>query len=69
MPDVLEKFHKDSEELLLAVEGQKDLRSNYRLYKKLHKFYKAEGVIFTGDADVDYHILIGCLKDDLVFTY
>ena len=65
MPDVLSKFNSYQSDLLAAVEGNADLRANRRLYKKLHKFYKSEGVIFTGDTEVDYNIVVNYLTDDL----
>jgi hypothetical protein len=49
-----------------AVNGETDLRSNRKLYKKVYKYYKDLGVIFTGDANVDYDVLIECLYEELV---
>ena len=66
MTDVLSKFSSNRDELIDAVEGVSDLRNNLRLYKKLYKFYKSAGVIFTGDTDLDYNILVNYLTDDLL---
>ena len=65
MSPVLSKFSSNKSELLEAVWGDMDLRSNRRLYKKLHKFYKSSGVIFTGDTHIDYNIIVNYLTDDL----
>jgi hypothetical protein len=48
-----------------AVDGQKDLRSNQKLYKKIYKYYKDLGIIFTGDSNVDYDMVIECLYEEL----
>ena len=42
-----------------------DLRDNYKLYRKLHRFYTKTGVTFTGDEGVDYNMVINYLYEDL----
>ena len=59
------KFNSHLPLLLEAVDGQKDLRSNQKLYKKIYKYYKDLGVIFTGDSNVDYDMVIECLYEEL----
>ena len=49
-----------------AVGGDLDLRTNQKLYKKIYKFYKDQGVIFTGDAKIDYDTVLDCLYEDIV---
>jgi len=66
MSDLVSKFESHIDVLFDAVEGGLDLRSNHRLYRKVHQFYKKDGVIFTGDTDVDYHMIISYLSEDLV---
>lgn len=48
-----------------AVEGGSDLRTNQKLYKKLYKYYKDVGVIFSGDSETDYETLLDCLYEDV----
>ena len=42
------------------------MRSNRKLYKKIHKYYKDLGVIFTGDTNYDYDTLMDCIYEDLI---
>ena len=67
MTNLTTKFRNHEEELLGAIEGKCDLRSNRKLYKKLHKFYKSAGVIFTGDTETDYVLVVSYLTED-IFT-
>ena len=60
------KFEDDLVELEDAVYRGTDLRKNRTLYKKICKFYKKEGVIFTGDAAMDYNMVISYLSEDLI---
>ena len=39
-----------------------------RLLKKLRKYYSKAGVIFTGDDQLDYNILVNYLYDDLLVS-
>ena len=48
-----------------AVTGNVDLRDNYKLYQKVHRFYTKEGIQFTGDVETDYTIVINYLTEDL----
>ena len=48
-----------------AVNGDTDLRTNHKLYKKIYKYYKDLGVIFSGDSQVDYDTLLDCLYEDV----
>ena len=48
-----------------AVTGDFDLRDNYKLYQKVHRFYTQEGVSFTGDTNIDYNLVIDYLSEDL----
>ena len=59
------KFSSHLPELLEAVDGTTDLRSNRKLYKKVYKYYKEMGIIFTGDSNTDYNVLIECLYEEL----
>jgi len=48
-----------------AINGDSDLRSNHKLYKKIYKYYKDLGVIFTGDNNIDYDTVLDCLYEDV----
>ena len=48
-----------------AIDGQFDLRSNQKLYKKVYKYYKDLGVNFTGDSNLDYDAVLDCLYEDV----
>jgi hypothetical protein len=48
-----------------AVSGDSDLRDNHKLYKKIYKYYKDLGVIFTGDSETDYDTVLECLYEDV----
>ena len=60
------KFNSHLPFILEAVDGTQDLRSNQKLYKKIYKFYKEQGVIFTGDSKIDYDTVLDCLYEDIV---
>ncbi len=49
-----------------AIEGRVDLRRNHKLYKKIYKYYKEMGAIFTGDSNIDYDIVLDCLYEDVI---
>ena len=59
------KFESHLETIYDAIDGHGDLREDRKLYKKLHKFYKSEGVIFTGDDQTDYNMVLSYLQEDL----
>ena len=65
MSKVLRKFEDHLPSLQAAVNGDMDLRDNYKLYNKLYRFYKKDGVAFTGDSAIDYNLVINYLYDDL----
>ena len=69
MSKVIRKFadHKDS--IRAAVEGEMDLRDNYKLYNKIYRFYTKEGVTFTGDAEMDYNMIVNYLNEDFFTNY
>ena len=61
------KFEQHLPSLTAAAAGELDLRENYKLYSKVHRFYTKEGISFTGDEAVDYSILINYLTEDLSY--
>lgn len=65
MTKLVRKFEDHLESLYGAVDGDFDLRDNYKLYNKLYRFYKKEGVQFTGDAIIDYNMVVTYLSEDL----
>jgi hypothetical protein len=65
MSKVLRKFGEHLETLQGAVDGEMDLRDNYKLYNKLYRFYTKDGVTFTGDTNIDYNMIINYLYEDL----
>ena len=65
MSKLQRKFENYLDSLTAAVSGELDLRDNYKLYNKIHRFYTKEGIVFTGDASTDYSILINYLTEDL----
>ena len=65
MSTLSSKFEPHLEFIYDAIEGLSDLRNDRKLYKKLHKFYKSEGVIFTGDDQTDYNIVLTYIQEDL----
>ncbi len=69
MSKVIRKFadHKDS--IRAAVDGEMDLRDNYKLYNKIYRFYTKEGVTFTGDSEMDYNMIVNYLNEDFFTNY
>ena len=65
MSKLQRKFENYLESLTAAVAGEMDLRDNYKLYSKVHRFYSKEGIQFTGDAVTDYTIIVNYLSEDL----
>jgi len=63
---IVRKFDSHLDSIREAVNGQSDLRTNQKLYRKLYKYYKDQGVIFSGDSDYDYETLLDCLYEDVV---
>ena len=62
---IVRKFDTHLDSIREAVNGQADLRTNQKLYKKLYKYYKDQGVIFSGDSDYDYETILDCLYEDV----
>ena len=62
----ISKFNSHLPTIREAIEGETDLRTNRKLYKKIHKYYKDLGVIFTGDNNYDYDTLMDCIYEDLI---
>ena len=65
MSKLIRKFENHLPSLTSAVAGETDLRDNYKLYNKIHRFYSKEGIQFTGDTATDYTIIINYLSEDL----
>lgn len=63
---VLEKFKKDINIIKSAVNSEcyLDLK-NVKLYKKLLRFYRNQGIVFSNDALDTYEILMNCLAEDI----
>lgn len=69
MANLFDKFEKHIDTITSAAHGETDLRvEDQRLLKKLRKYYSKAGVIFTGDDQVDYNILVNYLYDDLLVS-
>jgi len=60
------KFRNHLPVIREALDNQKDLREDRKLYKKIYKYYKDVGVIFTGDSEMDYETLLDCIYEDMV---
>ena len=60
------KFKKDIQTLRSAANGEFYLDvKNPKLYKKVRRYYENEGVIFSGDPEDDYEILMEYVYSDL----
>lgn len=59
------KFNNHLPVLREAINGDSDLRTNHKLYKKVYKYYKDLGVIFSGDSNSDYDTVLDCLYEDV----
>ena len=57
------KFNTHMPTIREAVEGGSDLRSNRKLYKKIHKYFKDQGISFTGDESYDYETVLECIYE------
>ena len=61
-----EKFRKSTGIFQDAINRTIELDySQPKLYKKVVKYYKEQGVSFTGDSVEDYQIVLECLQQDL----
>lgn len=65
MTKLVRKFEDHLDSLWGAVDGELDLRDNHKLYNKIYRFYTKEGVTFTGDAIIDYNMVVNYLSEDL----
>jgi len=65
MTKLKRKFEDHIDTLSAAAAGETDLRDNFKLYKKVQRFYTKEGVTFTGDTAMDYNMVVGYLYEDL----
>ena len=65
MKHLTEKFENHLPTIKEAIDGDTDLRSNQKLYKKIYKYYKDLGIIFTGDSQIDYNTVLDCLYEDV----
>jgi hypothetical protein len=61
------KFKKDINTLKQAANCELHLGiKNPKLYKKVKRYYEQTGVVFSGEPEDDYEILIDYLYEDLV---
>ena len=65
MAKLKRKFEEHLDTLYAAVDGQVDLRDNYKLYNKVYRWYTKSGVTFTGDSETDYNMVVNYLYEDL----
>ena len=65
MSKLIRKFENNLDWLAAAASGEADLRDNHKLYTKVHRFYSKEGIVFTGDSETDYTIIVNYLSEDL----
>jgi len=60
------KFKKDIQTLRGAANGEFYLDvKNPKLFKKVVRYYEKNGVVFSGDPEDDYEMLIDYLYEDL----
>lgn len=60
------KFKKDIDTLRKAANCELHLGiKNPKLYKKVKRYYEQNGVVFSGEPEDDYEILIDYLYEDL----
>ena len=69
MSKVNRKFADHRDSIRAAVDGEMDLRDNYKLYNKIYRFYTKEGVTFTGDSEMDYNMIVNYLNEDFFTNY
>lgn len=62
---LIKKFDDYLPSINAAIDGSMDLRDNYKLYNKIYRFYTRSGVTFTGDASIDYNMILNYLYEDL----
>ena len=66
---LVSKFSDYLPTLEAAAAKELDLRTNRKLYNKVYRFYTKEGCTFTGDAVVDYNMIVSYLSVDLHTDY
>lgn len=60
------KFKKDLNTLKQAANCELHLGiKNPKLYKKVRRFYEQQGIVFSGEPEDDYEMLIDYLYEDL----
>jgi len=59
----ISKFNSHLPTIREAIEGRDDLRQNRKLYKKIHKYFKDQGISFTGDDSYDYETILECIYE------
>ena len=64
MTQIATKFSDHLPLLEEAVVGDKDLRDNQKVYRRVFKYLKKYGVMFTGDADEDYEIVLDYIYNE-----
>lgn len=69
MTKLASKFSDYLPTLQAAAAQEVDLRNNHKLYNKVYRFYTKAGVTFTGDALVDYNIIVNYINEDLYSDY
>ena len=66
---LVSKFSDYLPTLEAAAAEDLDLRTNRKLYNKVYRFYTKEGCTFTGDAVVDYNMIVSYITEDLYSDY
>lgn len=64
MTKVTTKFKSHLLVLQEAVRGIYDLRYNQKVYRKVYKYYKDQGVNFIGDSAADYDVILDLLYEE-----
>lgn len=59
----ISKFNSSLTDILDTIESGEDLRRNRKLYKKIYKYFKDQGVVFTGNDSIDYDRVIECIYE------
>lgn len=63
---IAQKFSNQLPLIREAINGQTDLRSNQKLYKKIYRYYKDLGLTMSGDSNIDYQVILDCLYEDIL---
>ena len=59
----INKFNSHLPTIRGVIEGGGDLRQNRKLYKKIYKYFKDQGISFTGDDSYDYETVLECIYE------